>query len=155
MLKNNKKIFIIAEAGVNHNGKLSNAIKLAKLAKTSGADAVKFQHHDCSKYVSDYGFQNLGSKKSHQTNWEKTIYEVYKDAEVPLQWTDVLKEYCDELGVTFFTTPYDLDMVDKLDPHVPAYKIGSGDVAWDAMIEKVATKRKTLNVLINLFIISP
>ena len=60
---------------------------------------------------------------SHQTKWNKTIYEVYKDAEVPLQWTDVLKDYCDELGITFFTTPYDLNMVDKLDPYVPAFKL--------------------------------
>ena len=138
----NSPTYFIADIAANHDGDLDRALKLIKLAHEAGADAVKFQHHDCSKYVSDYGFQNLGSKKSHQSNWEKTIYEVYKDAEVPLQWTDVLKEYCDELGVTFFTTPYDLDMVDKLDPHVPAYKIGSGDVAWDAMIEKVATKHK-------------
>lgn len=134
--------YFIADIAANHDGDLDRALSLIKLAHEAGADAVKFQHHDCSKYVSDYGFKNLGSKMSHQTKWDKTIYEVYKDAEVPLQWTDVLKEYCNELGITFFTTPYDLDMVDKLDPHVPAFKIGSGDVAWEAMIEKVSRKAK-------------
>lgn len=140
----NSPTYFIADVAANHDGDLDRALKLIKLAHEAGADAVKFQHHDCSKYVSDYGFQNLGSKLSHQTKWEKTIYEVYKDAEVPLQWTDILKSYCDELGITFFTTPYDLDMVDKLDPYVPAYKIGSGDVAWEAMIDKVASKFKPI-----------
>ena len=78
---------------------------MIKLAKESGADAVKFQHHDVKKYVSDYGFKNLGGKFSHQSKWDKSIFEVYKDAEVPRSWTDELKEYCNQLDITFFTTP--------------------------------------------------
>ena len=116
------------------------------LAKKAGADAVKFQHHDVNKYVSDFGFKKLGQKFSHQSKWDKTIFEVYKDAEVPMGWTEILKNYCDEIGVDFFSTPYDLDMVDHLDPYVPAYKIGSGDIVWDAMIEKIASKNKPVLV---------
>ena len=70
--------------------------------------------------------ENLGSKMSHQ-NHEQNTGEVYKDAEVPLQWTDVLKDYYDELGITFFTTPYDLNTT-QLDPYVPVSGLVCGDV---------------------------
>lgn len=135
-------VYFIADIAANHDGDLDRAKHLIELAKSSGADAVKFQHHDVRKYVSDRGFKSLGGKFSHQGQWQKSVFEVYKDAEVPLAWTDSLKAFCDSLGITFFTTPYDLDMVDFVDPYVPAYKIGSGDVAWAEMLEKVASKGK-------------
>jgi len=53
-----------------------------------------------------------------------------------------LKKTCENAGITFFTTPYSLDVVDYMDPHVPAYKIGSGDITWFEMIERVAAKQK-------------
>ena len=134
--------YFIADIAANHDGDLERAKSLIKLAKDSGADAVKFQHHDVKKYVSDYGFKNLGGKFSHQSKWEKSIFEVYKDAEVPRSWTNELKDYCSKLDITFFTTPYDLDTVDYINDFVPAFKIGSGDVAWHAMLEKIAKTNK-------------
>ena len=134
--------YFIADIAANHDGDLDRAKLLIKLAKESGADAVKFQHHDVKKYVSDYGFKNLGGKFSHQSKWDKSIFEVYKEAEVPRSWTEELKKYCDKLNITFFTTPYDLDTVDFINDFVPAYKIGSGDVAWNAMLKKIASKNK-------------
>ena len=121
--------YFIADIAANHDGSLERAKYLIKLAQEAGADAVKFQHHDVTKYVSDAGFKDLGSKFSHQSNWEKSIFEVYKDAEVPLDWTGELKDYCNHLKIEFFTTPYDLDLVDKLNKFVPGFKIGSGDIA--------------------------
>lgn len=138
----NHPTYFIADIAANHDGDIERAKSLIKLAKESGADAVKFQHHDVKKYVSDYGFKNLGGKFSHQSQWDKSIFEVYKDAEVPRSWTEELKEYCDELDVTFFTTPYDLETVDYIDDYVPAFKIGSGDVAWHAMLKKIANTNK-------------
>ena len=88
------------------------------------------------KYVSDLGFKSLGDKFSHQKKWKKTIFEVYKDAEVPIDWTNELKKHCENIKIDFFSTPYDLEMVDHLDQYVPAYKIGSGDLAWHEMIKK-------------------
>ena len=134
--------YFIADIAANHDGELPRAKKLITLAKKAGANAVKFQHHDVSKYVSDQGFKALGNKFSHQSKWEKSIYEVYKDAEVPLDWTEELKQHSSEESIDFFSTPYDLDMVDYLDKFVPAFKIGSGDVAWDMMLEKIALKNK-------------
>lgn len=137
-----RPIYFIADIAANHDGDINRAKKLIELAKESGSDAVKFQHHDVKKYVSDYGFKKLGKKFSHQKNWKKTIFEIYKEAEVPINWTDELKKHCDSLKIDFFSTPYDLDMIDHLDQYVPAYKIGSGDSAWHEMIKKVASKNK-------------
>ena len=135
-------VYFIADIAANHDGDIVRAKQLIKLAKESGADAVKFQHHDVSKYVSDYGFKSLGNKFSHQSKWEKSIFEVYKDAEVPRSWTEDLKDYCNKLDITFFTTPYDLDTVDFINKYVPAFKIGSGDVAWHEMLKKIASTGK-------------
>tara|TARA_Y100000748_G_C15456772_1_gene473237 strand:+ start:84 stop:1166 length:1083 start_codon:yes stop_codon:yes gene_type:complete len=134
--------YFIADIAANHDGDLKRAKTLIELAKDVGADAVKFQHHDVTKYVSDKGFQSLGGKFSHQSKWDKSIFEVYKDAEVPTDWTHELKNFSDELDIDFFSTPYDLDMVDHLEDYTSAYKIGSGDVAWDLMLQKVASKNK-------------
>jgi sialic acid synthase SpsE len=138
----NYPTFFIADIAANHDGDIERAKLLIKLAKDSGADAVKFQHHDVKKYVSDYGFKNLGAKFSHQSKWEKSIFNVYKDAEVPRSWTVELNEYCNQLDITFFTTPYDLDTVDYINDFVPAFKIGSGDIAWHAMLKKIANTKK-------------
>jgi N-acetylneuraminate synthase len=148
----NKKIgerhqtYFIADIAANHDGNLERAKLLCKLAKDSGADAVKFQHHNCKKYVSDFGFKNLGGKFSHQSSWKKSIYETYKSAEVPKEWTSKLKEYCNEIGITMFSTPYDLEMVDHLNDFVDCYKIGSGDLAFNLMLEKVAKTKKPVMI---------
>ena len=139
-------VYFIADIAANHDGDLERAKVLCKLAKDSGADAVKFQHHNCKKYVSDYGFKKLGAKFSHQSSWKKTIYETYKSAEVPTSWTSELKKYCNEIGITMFSTPYDLDMVKHLDSFVDCYKIGSGDLAFNLMIEEVAKTKKPVMI---------
>lgn len=142
LIGDNHPVYFIADIAANHDGDIERAKLLIRLAKESGANAVKFQHHDVKKYVSDFGFKNLGGKFSHQSNWNKSIFEVYKDAEVPRSWTNELKEYCDSLDITFFTTPYDLDTVDFINEFVPAFKIGSGDVAWHQMLKKIANTNK-------------
>jgi len=84
----------------------------------------------------------LGTQLSHQSNWKKSVYEVYKDASLPYDWTALLKEKCDEVGIEYFTSPYDFETVDKVDPYVNVYKIGSGDVTWHEIIEYIAGKGK-------------
>jgi len=138
----NNPVYFIADIAANHDGDLDRAKMLISLAKNAGADAVKFQNHNCDKYVSDLGFQQLGKKMSHQSKWKKTIYEIYKDAEIPTDWTAELNAYAKKQGVEYFSTPYDLDMVDILDPYVNIYKIGSGDINWNEFLIKVAKKDK-------------
>ena len=139
-----KNIYFIADIAANHDGDINRAKKLCLLAKESGANAVKFQHFKASTIVSDKGFKDLGSNLSHQSSWGKSIYEVYQDASVPLDWTPELKSYCDEIEIDFFTTPYDLDYVDYLDQYVSMYKIGSGDITWTQLLNKVAQKNKSV-----------
>jgi N-acetylneuraminate synthase len=145
---NEKKIgrdhptYFIADIAANHDGDLERAKSLIFLAAESGASAAKFQHFTAGTIVSDVGFKTLGEQQSHQASWKKSVFEVYKDASVSLDWTPMLKETCDKAGVAFFTSPYALDIVDHIDPYVPAYKVGSGDITWVEMIEYIASKQK-------------
>ena len=135
-----QSLYFIADIGANHNGSLTKAKDLIKLAKDSGADAAKFQNFSASKIVSAEGFKNL--KISHQSKWKKSVYEVYKDASIPLDWTETLKEECEKEKIDYFTSPYDFDSVDKVDPFVDLYKIGSGDISWIEIIEYILKKGK-------------
>ncbi len=134
--------YFIADIAANHDGDLERAKELIYLAAESGADAAKFQHFTAETIVSDYGFKNLEGKQSHQKKWKKSVFEVYENASVSLAWTDALKETCDKANVAFFTSPYSIALVDYIDPFVPAYKIGSGDITWIEMIKYIASMKK-------------
>lgn len=136
--------YFIADIAANHDGNLQRAIDLIHLAKEAGADAAKFQHFSANSIVSDIGFKDLGQQSSHQSKWEKSVYEVYKEASVDLDWTPILKNESVKAGITFFTSPYSFDLVDHIDSYVEAYKIGSGDITWTEMIEYVASMGKPL-----------
>lgn len=134
--------YFIADVAANHDGNLERAKDLIYMAKEAGADAAKFQHFRAETIVSDVGFKALGGQQSHQASWKKSVVEVYRDASVSTDWTETLKATCDKAGITFFTSPYDFDLVDHIDPFVPAYKIGSGDITWIEMIQRIASKQK-------------
>ena len=134
--------YFIADVAANHDGDLERAKDLIYMAKEAGAHAAKFQHFRAETIVSDVGFKSLGSQQAHQASWKKSVVEVYRDASVSTDWTETLKTTCDKAGITFFTSPYDFDLVDHIDPFVPAYKIGSGDITWIEMVERIATKKK-------------
>lgn len=134
--------YFIADVAANHDGDLERAKDLIYKAKEAGADAAKFQHFRAETIVSDLGFKLLGGQHSHQSNWKQSVFEVYRAASVSTDWTEILKSTCDKAGITFFTSPYDFDLVDHIDPFVPAYKIGSGDITWIEMVEKIASKQK-------------
>ena len=135
-------VYFIADIAANHDGDLQRAVDLIHLAAEAGADAAKFQHFKADTIVSDAGFKALGGQQSHQSKWKKSVFEVYKDASVDLGWTPRLKAACDSAGIAFFTSPYAFDLVDAVDPYVPAYKIGSGDITWLEIIEYIAGKNK-------------
>lgn len=138
----NDPTYFIADIAANHDGDIERAKDLIYLAKEAGAEAAKFQHFRAEKIVSDFGFKALKSSNSHQGKWTKSVFDVYKDASVDERWTHTLKETCDKAGITFFTSPYDLEIVNHIDPYVPAYKIGSGDITWLEIIEHIASKGK-------------
>jgi N-acetylneuraminate synthase len=111
-------------------------------AKEAGAQAAKFQNFRAPKIVSDYGFRAMVGQVSHQAKWKKSVFEVYQDASIPFEWSPILKEECDKAGIDYFSSPYDFDAIDMLDPYVPAYKIGSGEINWPEALERIARKGK-------------
>jgi len=138
----NHPTYFIADIAANHDGDLDRAKMLIRLAKEAGADAAKFQNFQAPKIVSDYGFKAMGGQVSHQAAWKKSVFEVYQDASVPFEWTPILKEECDKFGIHYFSSPYDDESTDMLEPYVPAYKAGSGLISWPEAIVRMAQKGK-------------
>jgi len=140
-------LYFVADIAANHDGNLDRAFKLIELAKEAGAHTAKFQNFIASQIVSRSGFDNLGGKMSHQSKWKKSVYETYEDASVSYDWTEKLKEKCDEVGIEYFTSPYDFESVDHVNSYVKAYKIGSGDVTWHEIIDYIAQKGKHVSLI--------
>ncbi len=134
--------YFIADVAANHDGDLERAKLLIRLAKEAGADAAKFQNFRAPNIVSDYGFKSLGGQVSHQASWKKSVFQVYQDASIPFEWTPVLGEECDKAGIDYFSAPYDFEAIDMLDPYVPMYKAGSGEIDWLEALERMAGKGK-------------
>jgi len=134
--------YFIADIGANHDGDLERAKLLIHLAKEAGADAAKFQNFRAAKIVSDYGFKAMGGQVSHQATWKKSVFEVYQDASIPFEWTPILKEECDQAGIDYFSSPYDFEAIDMLEPYVPVYKAGSGLVTGLEALVYMASKPK-------------
>jgi N-acetylneuraminate synthase len=142
MIGENHPTYFIADVAANHDGELERARKLIRLAKDAGADAAKFQNFQAPKIVSDYGFKHMNAQVSHQATWKKSVFEVYQDASTPVDWTPILKEECDKAGIHYFTSPYDYDSIENVEPFVPAFKIGSGEIDWIEALEHMASKGK-------------
>ncbi|MDA0345648.1 MAG: N-acetylneuraminate synthase [Proteobacteria bacterium] len=126
-MQNNNHVYIIAEAGVNHNGDFQLAKKMIEVAKESGVDAIKFQiavpELVMTKWASkaDYQKINTGSKE--------TQLEMVKKLHLALSDYASLKDYCDELGITFLATAFDQPSFEVLKSMgVDTYKIPSGEV---------------------------
>jgi len=133
MIKNFEKIkmpFLIAEVGINHNGKFDQAIKLVDIAKKSGADAIKFQTYKTEKRV----------KKNNN------VYNILKKCELSFNEFYKIKKYCDKKKIIFFSTPFDIESVDFLEKiNVSLYKIASFDISNYNLIKKIiSTKKPTI-----------
>jgi N-acetylneuraminate synthase len=135
--------YFVADVAANHDGDLDRARALVGLAAEAGADGIKFQHFAADTIVSGKGFEQVGSV-GHQAAWRRSIVDVYRAAEVPLDWTQGLVDACADAGVEFLTAPYDPSFIGPLDPYVAAWKVGSGDLTWHAHIEAMARTGKPL-----------
>lgn len=137
----NHPTYFIADLAANHDGDINRAKELIHLCKEAGADAAKFQHFEAETIVSKTKWDSI-QNQSHQSSWKKSVFDVYSDASVSLDWTQELVDECKKADITFFTSPYSFDLVDSIDPYVPAFKIGSGDITWLDIIEHIAKKGK-------------
>ncbi len=135
-------VFIIAEAGVNHNGDFNLAKKLVDVAVEAGADAVKFQTYKTEGVVSrltdsaQYAKENMGREINQN--------ELLKELELSYNEFIKLKKYCDKKNIIFLSTPHSFDAIDFLDELVPAFKFGSGDLTNIPALKHAAKKQKPL-----------
>lgn len=135
-----KKVFIIAEAGVNHNGNLALAKKLIVAAKEVGADAVKFQTYKTDEVVTrDVALVDYQKRsKGHLTQ-----FEMLKGLEIGFSEHQELMRLAKKIGILFLSTPGDFSSVDLLSKlGVKAYKIGSDDLTNIPLLDYVARQRK-------------
>lgn len=122
--------FIIAEIGVNHNKSLDMAYKLCDVAKEAGADAAKFQTWITDKILPP----------------DHPRYQMIKELEMPFDFYRKIKQYCDNIGIMFLSTPDDEESLDFLvdELNMPIIKIGSGNAANLGFIKKAIKKDKPL-----------
>jgi N-acetylneuraminate synthase len=137
-----RPVYFIADIAANHDGELERAKELIWRAKDAGADAVKFQHFQADKIVSDLGFRQLGEQIAHQASWNKSVVDVYRQYSLDRRWNPTLVETAREAGIDWMTTPYDREATDEVADLLPAFKIGSGDITWLQSIEHIASKGK-------------
>jgi sialic acid synthase SpsE len=137
-ISRDRPTYFIADIASNHDGSLDRARELIWLCRNAGADAVKFQHFQARKIVSDRGFRQLGGSLAHQAQWSQPVFEVYRRYELNRAWTEDLAATAREAGVDFLTTPYDVEAIAHVAELVPAFKIGSGDINWLELIRRVA-----------------
>jgi N-acetylneuraminate synthase len=134
--------YFIADIAANHDGSVERAKHLIRIARQAGADAAKFQNFRAPKIVSDYGFTHMDGQVSHQASWRKSVFQVYTEASIPFEWTPILKNECEQVGIDFFSAPYDFEAIDMLDQYVQMYKAGSGEINWIEALERMASKGK-------------
>jgi len=141
---NSNNCFIIAELSANHNQDINLALKTIHAAKESGADAIKIQTYTADTLTIDC--DNDYFKLNHGTIWDgRTLYDLYKEAYTPWEWHKELRDYAHELGLIFFSTPFDFTAVDFLEElDIPIYKIASFEITDIPLIEYVASKKKPL-----------
>lgn len=136
--------YIIAEAGVNHNGSIELAFELIDIAVKAGADAVKFQTYKTENLVTkkakqaEYQVENLGEETSQ--------FAMLKNLELSYEEFVQLKAYCDKKRIEFLSTPFDLESVDFLidEIGINTVKIPSGELTNSPFIHYIAKKRKSI-----------
>lgn len=134
-------VFVVAEAGVNHNGDLALAKRLVDAAAQAGADAVKFQTFKAEKVISrqapkaQYQLETTGAGESQ--------LEMARRLELPFDAFRELQAHSQARGILFMSSPFDEESADFLDElRVPAFKVGSGEVTNWPFLEYVARKGK-------------
>jgi pseudaminic acid synthase len=137
-------IIVIAELSANHNGSLELAKKTILAAKESGADAVKIQTYTADTMTLESDREEFIVQGD--TLWDgRKLYDLYVEAHTPWEWHKELQDYCNDLGLIFFSSPFDQTAVDFLEElHVPMYKIASFEITDVPLIRYAASKGKPM-----------
>lgn len=143
-MNENGDTFIIAEISANHMQNYDRAVEIIKKAAWAGADAVKLQTYTPNTITLDCDNEYFQIKQG--TIWDgTTLHKLYEKAYTPWEWHSNLKEIAEELGMIFFSSPFDFTAVDFLEGlNVPAYKIASFEMNDIPFIEYIASKGKPI-----------
>jgi len=136
--------YIIAELSANHGGKISIAKETIKVAKEIGADAIKLQTYTADSMTLDCDRDDFILKGG--TLWDdRKLYDLYREASLPLEWHEELFSYAREIGIDIFSSPFDIEAVDFLEQFNPsAYKIASFEITDYRLVRYVASKGKPI-----------
>ena len=134
--------FIVAEMSANHNMDFDRAVAILRAAKDAGADAVKIQTYTADTITLDCDAPCF--QITQGTLWDGiTLHKLYESAYTPWEWQPKLKQIAEDLGLEFFSSPFDLSSVDFLEEMgVPAYKVASFEINDIPMIRKIALTGK-------------
>ena len=134
-------IFIIAEAGSNHNGSIEMAYQLIDAATQAGVDAIKFQ-----TFKAEHIYPRTGAKVEYlkELGLNEPLYDIIKKAEMPKHWLPLLSLYCKKKGIIFLSTPFDEASANALNPYVDAFKIASYEITHLPLIRHIARKQKPI-----------
>lgn len=136
-------VYIIAEAGSNHNRNIKTAFELIDVAAEAGADAVKFQTYSAETLYSKKTPTMTYIKKDGLLNDGETIWDLIKRIEMPREWHSDLAAHCREKKITFLSTPFDLRAVEELEAvNVAAYKIASFEIVHYPLLKIVGETGK-------------
>lgn len=136
-------VFIIAEAGVNHNGDISKAKELIDAAVEAGVDAVKFQTFNTDKLTTKKAPK--ADYQNETTDKNESQYDMLKKLELSKEEHIILKKYCEKKNINFMSTPFSFDTVDLLEEiDVDIYKIGSSDTNNLPLLKYIAQKNKPI-----------
>ena len=139
----NEKVYIIAEAGVNHNGFIKTAMKLIDYASVSGADAIKFQTFKADRLVTRYAEKAEYQKQINNDNGSQ--YEMIKKLELSYSDHLTLSQYAFENKIAFLSTPFDLESIDLLvELGLEKFKIPSGEITNLPYLEKIGRLNKEI-----------
>lgn len=134
-------VYIIAEAGVNHNGKLDLALKLCDAAKEAGVDAVKFQTWKTENIVTAQARQ--AAYQTENTGVEESQFDMLKKLELSYDHFRYIQDYCRKIGIDFLSTPDEEESLEFLvSLGLPFIKVGSGEVTNIPYLRKIGSKRK-------------
>ena len=136
-------VFIIAEAGVNHNGDIRKAKELIDVAVSAGADAVKFQAFKTENLILPKVSKAPYQQKT--TDSTESQYDMLKALEITQKQNKELVKYCDKQGIIFLSTPFDEESIDELvELNMAAFKVASTDITNLPFLRKVAQTRKPI-----------
>ena len=141
MIFNQDEVYVIAEIGVNHNGSVELAKELILKAKDCGADAVKFQTFKAEEVLSDQA--DMAAYQKTNTGEDSSQLEMVKKLELSFDDTKKLRDFSEENGITFISTPFDNDSLAFLvDLNVPFLKVSSADISNLPFLYKIALTGK-------------